>query len=164
MWSVVTNHPEMTERLGGELGKILTPSAVVALVGNLGSGKTHLVRGIAAACGVDPALVTSPTFTLLHEYDGTRSLFHLDLYRLRDADEYWELGLDEIVDEGGILLIEWADRFEALLPADVLRLSFTTTGETVRAIQITANGEASGRLLQELRARWEALPSGGATE
>jgi tRNA threonylcarbamoyladenosine biosynthesis protein TsaE len=99
-----------TTALGRQLATTLQPGAVVLLSGDLGTGKTAFVRGIAAGLGIDPGAVSSPTFTLIQEYRGGRlPLYHADLYRLtpREAED---LGLDELADSGGVLAIEWPDR------------------------------------------------------
>ena len=99
-----------TAAVGRDLARTLAAGAVVLLFGDLGAGKTAFVRGLAEGLGVDPADVSSPTFTLIHEYrSGRLPLFHADLYRLTDAREIDELGLDEI-GEDGVLAIEWAEK------------------------------------------------------
>lgn len=108
--------------LGRELGRELRGGAVVGLDGELGAGKTELVKGLAAGLGFDGA-VTSPTFTLLHEYRGGRlPLFHFDFYRVGQAAEILDLGWDELAEEG-VIAVEWAERFPELLPEGTLRLA-----------------------------------------
>jgi tRNA threonylcarbamoyladenosine biosynthesis protein TsaE len=94
---------------------------VIALSGDLGSGKTCFVQGLAAALGIMQA-VTSPTFTIVNEYRGSRPLFHIDLYRLTNADEALALGLEEYFERDGVVAIEWAERAETLLPATTVRV------------------------------------------
>lgn len=95
----------------------LRPNDVVALVGDLGAGKTHFVKGLVAGCGSNAA-VTSPTFTILHEYrDGRLPVFHFDFYRLVDRAEVERIGFEDCLDDSGVSVIEWADRFPELLPA-----------------------------------------------
>lgn len=106
-----------TVALGKELVQGAQAGAVWALVGDLGAGKTHFVKGLAEGLGA-AATVTSPTFTLVHEYaSGRLPLYHLDFYRLESADEALNLGLDEYLDGDGLTVIEWADKFPMLLPA-----------------------------------------------
>lgn len=110
MTSLVTRSEEETEAAGRALARTLAPGAVLLLSGDLGAGKTAFVRGVAAGLGVDPENVTSPTFTLVHEYrGGSVALAHVDLYRLKPI-EVDDLGLDELVAAGGIVAIEWPDR------------------------------------------------------
>lgn len=122
-----------TEAVARELASRLRPGDVVLLSGNLGAGKTTFVRGLAAGLGLDPDQVSSPTFTLLHEYRGARStLYHADLYRL-DAPATNDLGLEELVD--GILAVEWPDRLTHI-PAHALRVTLDLVDESTRTIRI----------------------------
>jgi len=121
-----------TDHLGQQLAEHLPPGSVVALSGTLGAGKTRLVQAIAAACGVEPADVTSPTFVLCREYRGTRSIYHLDAYRLKDEDEFLELGAEEMFASGGLVFIEWAERVASYLPPDCVEITLEVTGETSR--------------------------------
>ena len=116
MQTTSTRSPAETAAVGERLAREAAAGEVWALVGDLGAGKTHFVQGIAAGLGV-PAGATSPTFTLVHEHTGGRlPLFHFDLYRLRSAEEALDLGWEEYLDAGGLAVVEWADRFPALLP------------------------------------------------
>lgn len=110
MISLVTRSERETEAAGRDLAKTLTPGTVLLLSGDLGAGKTAFVRGIAEGLGIEPAAVTSPTFTLVHEYRGGHlPLVHVDLYRLKPI-EVDDLGLDELTAGGGVVAIEWPDR------------------------------------------------------
>ena len=133
--------PADTLAAGRALAGTLRAGDVLALVGGLGAGKTHFVKGIAAGLGLDPDGVTSPTFALLHEYraPGARlPLFHSDFYRLEHAAEVATLGLDELFDEGGgVTAVEWADRFPELLPPGTRWLTFTTGNDGERTITET---------------------------
>ena len=138
LFPVVAESPDETKALGTTLADRLPPGSVVALYGDLGTGKTHLVKGIADGLGLDPATVRSPTFTILHTYEeGRHPLHHFDAYRVQSSDEFVELGFEEYVaDETGIICIEWADRVEALLPPEALRLTLTHEGPTRRRIAL----------------------------
>jgi tRNA threonylcarbamoyladenosine biosynthesis protein TsaE len=114
-----------THRLAAEILATLPDRAVLALYGELGSGKTCFVQGLAAAMGITEP-VTSPTFTLVNEYKGARLLTHVDLYRLTTPDEALAMGFEELVESEGITAIEWAERAEALLPAGTVHLRFGT--------------------------------------
>lgn len=148
---VVTETEEATSLLGRQLGEILVPGAVLALIGDLGAGKTRLVQAIAVALDVPLELVNSPTFTLVQEYPGRIPLRHCDTYRLRDPDEFQDLGLDELLSTDGIALIEWADRVIHLLPRDLLRIEIRILSETTREFQITASGRMSRLMLEDLK-------------
>lgn len=153
-----------TEQLGRALAETLEPGTVVALIGNLGAGKTRLVRGVAEAAGVAPDEINSPTFVLVHEYEGRWPIYHFDTYRLRDAQEFVDLGAEEYFSSAGVSFVEWADRVERVLPADHLRIEITTTGETGRAFRLKATGPATARLLRNLADRLppvgEVAPNG----
>ena len=140
-----------TRRLGRTIGQAAEPGLVVALVGNLGAGKTRFVQAAAEGLGVEDVPVNSPTFVLIHEYDGRLPVYHFDTYRLRDIDEFLELGADEYMAGDGVCFIEWADRMEEVLPRDRLTVTFEITGEQFRRIEITAGGPRSQRVLERLR-------------
>lgn len=124
-----------TDAIARALAETLTPGDVILLIGNLGAGKTAFVRGLAAGLGIEPGDVSSPTFTLIQEYRGGRLvLSHIDLYRLspREVDD---LGLDELVESGGVVAIEWPERW-LTPPVGSIRVSIDATGETTRSIAI----------------------------
>lgn len=121
--------------LGERLAAHLNPGDVVALYGDFGAGKTHLVKGIARALDVPPDAVHSPTFTIVHEYDGAVPIYHMDAYRIEHPDELYELGYEEYFYGEGLCLIEWPARVEALLPDDALRLRLTHRGADRRLIE-----------------------------
>ena len=122
-----------TTALGVELASVLHAGAVIALVGDLGAGKTHLTKGIVAGLG-SAAEVTSPTFTLVHEYQGGRlPIAHFDWYRMESAEEALAIGWEEYVDEyDGVLIVEWADKFPALLPDHTRWWKLAAVNETTR--------------------------------
>jgi tRNA threonylcarbamoyladenosine biosynthesis protein TsaE len=128
-----------TERLGQALAEAL-PFGVVALDGPLGAGKTRLVQAVAAACGVDRRDVVSPTFVLMHEYQGTRSIYHIDVYRLRDDDEFLQLGADEHFGHPNLVFIEWAGRFERCLPPERLEIAISVVSDHEREFNFVAHG------------------------
>ena len=129
-----TSSPAATEELGGQLARRLVPGDCVALVGELGAGKTVLVRGIAAGLGLaDGHLVSSPTFVLVQEYPARIPVFHIDLYRLADpAAELAGLGIEEMLANGGVVLIEWADRALEALPRPRWQIDITLSGSRSR--------------------------------
>lgn len=118
-----TESPEETQILGEKLGKTLKQGDVIALVGDLGTGKTCLTQGIARGVGIAPdAVVNSPSYILINEYDGEIPIYHIDLYRLENSEEIADLGLSEYIEGDGICIIEWAERMAALLPDTSIKI------------------------------------------
>lgn len=130
-----------TVRLGECLATCLPDGTVVGLNGTLGAGKTRLVQAVAAASGIADGIVVSPTFTLCNEYHGQRTIYHMDLYRLADEDEWIELGVEEYFDTPALIFIEWSDRFTSLLPDDRMELQIEVITPTERRVTITAYGQ-----------------------
>jgi tRNA threonylcarbamoyladenosine biosynthesis protein TsaE len=131
--------PAETEIAGREFARGLPIGTVVALVGPLGAGKTQFVKGMVAEIGA-PIAVTSPTFTLIHEYTGGRlPVYHFDFFRIEDRPSAERLGLDEYFFGDGISVVEWADKFRELIPGDALWISFEPKSETNRLITIREN-------------------------
>ena len=125
-----------TVALGRRIAEELPRKAVVLLIGNLGAGKTTLAKGIAEGLGAAAGdEVSSPTFTLIHEY-GEGRLYHIDLYRLEEAREVETLGLDELFDRQAVMLIEWGERFPELLPADRIEIRLRALDDDTREIEI----------------------------
>jgi tRNA threonylcarbamoyladenosine biosynthesis protein TsaE len=135
-----------TESEGARLGSILVPGDVVALTGGLGAGKTVFVRGVCAALGVD-APVSSPTFTLVHEYPGRGcSVYHFDFYRIRSTAELSEIGFGEYLgDPRGICLVEWADRVAEFLPGERYDVSMTAGDDPLVRSIVIARRAGEGR-------------------
>ncbi|QEG02693.1 tRNA threonylcarbamoyladenosine biosynthesis protein TsaE [Stieleria maiorica] len=154
-------------KLAGELVRLMPARLVIGLVGTLGAGKTTFTQSLAAAMGVDPEDVTSPTFTLLCSYDATIHtgpirLHHLDAYRLVDEDEFLELGVEELFDADNTwVLIEWADRVESVLPPETLwiHIDIPASDDPIapqRQITLTTQNDA---LAGPLAALADAMPS-----
>lgn len=123
--------------LGRQLGQRLAPHAVVCFFGDLAAGKTTFIKGLVeGASGVDSAHVQSPTFTYLHIYEGRQTVYHFDLYRLRDGEEFLSMGFDEYLDAGGICCIEWSERIAAYLPASCLQITLMHAGDDNRIITL----------------------------
>ncbi len=123
---------------------------VIALVGPLGAGKTLLVKGIAGENAGGPCEVTSPTFTLVQEYPGRLTLYHMDVYRLPGKHDPLLLGLDEMIRPDSVLIVEWADRISTTLTADTLWIEITPRGETHRDFRLRANGPLSEASIEAL--------------
>lgn len=128
-----------TLEIAAAFARSLVPGTVVALYGDLGAGKTVFVRGVADALGVREA-VTSPTFTLIHEYRGTLPLYHMDLYRLNTPREIMEIGVEEYFYGDGVCLVEWAEKLGELLPEDAVRITIRHRDATRREITIVTPG------------------------
>lgn len=127
----------------------------IGLVGPLGAGKTQLVKGIAAGNAVDDVRkVTSPTFTLVHEYPGRLTLYHVDAYRLTGAPELIALGFDELIRPDAAVVVEWADRVRPAIPDEALWVELTPTGNTSRTLAFHATGSEAIRCLDHLRAAY----------
>lgn len=141
MRTVETNSPEETWELAAELAGELEAGTVIALHGDLGAGKTCFIQGFAAALGIDEP-ITSPTYTLIGEYEGRLPLHHIDLYRLSGPEEALGIGLEEYFDDHGITAIEWAERAEGILPDNLLHIEIRADEKTgTRTFRIYREGE-----------------------
>ncbi|WNG27545.1 tRNA (adenosine(37)-N6)-threonylcarbamoyltransferase complex ATPase subunit type 1 TsaE [Cystobacter fuscus] len=147
--TVRSGSPEETHGLGVRLGRLLQSGDFVGLVGELGAGKTHLVRGVAEGAGVERSQVASPTFAIVYPYQGRLTLYHADLYRLADYDELYATGFLDMVGGDGALLVEWLDRIPEAAPREYLRLTLREVGEESRELVAEAWGERPARLLED---------------
>lgn len=134
--SIDLSSEDETARLGCALAEVIEPGVVIGLVGPLGAGKTRLVRAIAEAMGVDPGAISSPTFVLIHEYEGRLPVYHVDAYRLPGPGAFEDLGVADYWDRGGVCLVEWADRVAGLLPQDRWTITLRPTGPAARSVHI----------------------------
>lgn len=134
----ITHSPAETEELGCRLGRTLGPGAVVAYFGGLGMGKTAFTRGLARGLGCR-GRVTSPTFTIVNEYDGPTPLFHFDMYRLADADALFDIGWEDYLDRGGVCAVEWSENVADAMPDGTVYVTIQRSpeGENTRKITIT---------------------------
>jgi len=137
-FNIISNSPEETIELGRRLGSQLKGGEVIGICGLLGSGKTHLIKGIAAGAGAkDSKHVNSPTFIIVNEYTGRLDIYHIDAYRLNSIAEFEMLGFDEYCRPQSVVLIEWADKIESALKAiNYIRIELFHAGETERNIHI----------------------------
>ncbi len=138
----LTHNEAETEALGARLAAVLSPGAVVAYRGGLGMGKTAFTRGLARGLGY-PGRVTSPTFTIVNEYEGGRlPLFHFDMYRLADADDLFDIGWEDYLDRGGVCAVEWSEQVADALPDDTIYVTLTRRDEDPSWRTITIEGAA----------------------
>jgi len=142
MHSIELSTLQRTESLGTVLGKIAEPGDIITLAGTLGAGKTALTQYIGRGLGIDPRIyITSPTFSLLHEYQGRIPLYHMDLYRLGSKEEIESLGFPEYFYGHGLTVIEWPERLGSLMPAERLHIELVISGENSRTAHLIAHGE-----------------------
>lgn len=134
-----TNDAESTSHIGYLLAQVLSPGDVVALSGELGSGKTCLVQGICRGLSVSDD-VTSPTYTLVNEYRGRLPIYHFDLYRLEDETSVLDIGFEEYIDGPGVCLVEWADKFPDILPDTRIDVAIEMLEDPKRRIRIVESG------------------------
>ncbi|MGB2806728.1 MAG: tRNA (adenosine(37)-N6)-threonylcarbamoyltransferase complex ATPase subunit type 1 TsaE [Sedimentisphaerales bacterium] len=137
-FDIISNSPEETIEFGRRIGSQLKGGEVIGICGLLGSGKTHLIKGIAAGAGAqDSKQVNSPTFVIVNEYAGRLDIYHIDAYRLNSIAEFEMLGFDEYCHRQSVVLIEWADKIESALQAiDYIRIELQHAGETKRKIHV----------------------------
>lgn len=157
-WELVSSSQQQTDRLGQALGRALRGGETIALYGPLGAGKTALVRGIAQGLGASPTAVTSPTFVVIHEYQGRLPLAHMDWYRIRSLRELESTGLAEYFSGQTVTAIEWAEKGLALLPQDRIEITLSHRAAQSRTIQLRATGPASVEVLARTRGAHRASP------
>ena len=158
--AIGSRSPEETRILGAALAPLLVPGDVISLSGDLGAGKTVFVQGLASALGVDKQ-VTSPTFTIVHEYEGRYPILHMDVYRLNSFQEVLDLGFEELLDPSAVMLVEWGEAVAPLLPPRYLRIDIrrdvTTQTDNDRRITFTPYGFDWRRKLETMRQTAETL-------
>jgi tRNA threonylcarbamoyladenosine biosynthesis protein TsaE len=146
---------QATRQLAHQLAKVLPPRMTLGLIGTLGAGKTRFVQAIAEAVGIDPESVTSPTFVLCQHYHGSQTVFHMDAYRLKDFDEFTELGAEEYFESEGWTLVEWSDRVALAMPLQRLDVSIEIVGDQQRQFHFAAHGQRAKEVLAMLSERLE---------
>ncbi|HDZ91306.1 MAG: tRNA (adenosine(37)-N6)-threonylcarbamoyltransferase complex ATPase subunit type 1 TsaE [Deltaproteobacteria bacterium] len=147
-----TSSGEETLGLGTRLGALLDQGDFVALMGDLGSGKTWFTKGLALGLGVSPeTVITSPSFSLMNEYRGRCTLFHVDVYRLEDLSDFLDAGLDEYLYVGGVVVLEWADRWPEILPHRNIRVEFRILDQWSREITLSGAHPRALTILKQLK-------------
>ncbi|MBW1693870.1 MAG: tRNA (adenosine(37)-N6)-threonylcarbamoyltransferase complex ATPase subunit type 1 TsaE [Deltaproteobacteria bacterium] len=151
-FQITTDSVESTKSLGEKLGSLINIRTIFALIGNLGSGKTSFVQGLAKGLDVpDNYYITSPSFTLVNEYPGKHKLFHIDLYRIDGLNDFEDMGLYEILEENGVIAIEWADKLSKKFLSEHVTIHFEICNENLRKICITSYGLEEINLLGKLK-------------
>ena len=135
MVQVISNSPSQTEEYARKLGAVLKGGETIAYFGGLGMGKTRFTSGLAEGMGIHTE-VSSPTFSLVHEYRGDKTLYHFDMYRITTFDDLCSTGFFDYLDWGGVLAVEWSENIEAALPENTIRITITVIDETSRKIEI----------------------------
>ncbi len=164
MFSIITKNPEATKQIGKNLGQNLSAGSIVALTGELGSGKTTFVQGIGKGLRIR-SLIKSPSFVIINEYDGPLPLYHFDLYRLDNAEEILSLGYEEyFYEKRGIVVIEWAKKIEDFLPEEYLEINLEIMNPVGKEFSNSVNlskrkisGQAYGASYKEVIKRMEKL-------
>jgi tRNA threonylcarbamoyladenosine biosynthesis protein TsaE len=147
-----SNSPAVTLALGKKIGEYLQAGSIIALIGELGCGKTLLTRGICSGLNVPLRQVNSPTFMLVNEYQGRLPVFHMDLYRLSGIDDGFEIGITDYFSraDSGVMIIEWAEKVSSLLPPDILRIEFDIISLRQRNIVFSSVTAKFAGLFKEL--------------
>ena len=153
---IITNSFDETRALGEKAGKHLEPGTVLSLTGDLGSGKTTFVQGLARGLDVpDDYYITSPTYTLINEYPGRYHLFHVDLYRIENHADFDDIGLYEILRSDGIVAIEWADKLPKDLLLEYLEIHIDILNDESRKINMAAHGIRVENLIRKMEKEWD---------
>lgn len=147
---IITKSPEETIKIGNRLAKYFKAGDIICLVGDLGSGKTTLIKGIARGLNVRQSKVHSPTFVLMNVYHGRLPLFHFDLYRLEGIADISSIGYEEFLYDDGVAVVEWADRMASFIPQEHLSVHLKHKNEQTREISFTAKGERYNKILAKL--------------
>ena len=150
MLNFITKSPDETFKLGEKVAELLVDGIVICLQGDLGAGKTLFVQGLAKGLEIREE-VTSPTFALLNIYQGRKTLYHFDLYRLDFSEELYDIGFYEYLErEDGVTIIEWPDKFPDSLPEDYIQIKIERMGDQARKLVFSLTGERDKKLFEEL--------------
>ena len=148
MVKIYLENEEQTRDIGFKLGKLLTPKSVVCLIGDLGAGKTTMTQSLAGSLGVDD-YITSPTFTIVNEYEGRIPLYHFDVYRIGSSDEMYDIGYEDYINGEGVCIIEWANLIEDILPDEYLHIELRYK-DMSREMILNPVGEKYKKIVEEL--------------
>ena len=148
MVKIYLENEEKTREIGSKLGELLTPKSVICLIGDLGAGKTTMTQSLARALGVDD-YITSPTFTIVNEYEGKMPLYHFDVYRIGSSEEMYDIGFDEYIDGEGVCIIEWANLIEDILPDEYLYIELKYK-DMSREMILNPIGKKYEKIVEEL--------------
>ena len=147
--SIRSSHEDETLNFGQKLGELVEPGQLILLSGDLGAGKTILTQGICKGLGVEED-VTSPTYNLINEYEGDLTVYHMDLYRLENEEDLYDLGFEDYLESGGIIIIEWPDLVYDLIPAEFIYIKIEVAAKEERIMQIEAEGDKGMKLIERL--------------
>lgn len=146
--NIYLDNDKETREIGFKLGKLLKPGSIVCLIGDLGAGKTTMTQSLAEALEVDD-YITSPTFTIVNEYEGKMPLYHFDVYRIGCSEEMYDIGFDEYINGEGVCIIEWANIIEDILPDDYLKIELKYK-DMGREMKLIPYGEEYEKIVEEL--------------
>ena len=146
--NIYLDNDKETREIGFKLGKLLKPGSIVCLIGDLGAGKTTMTQSLAEALEVDD-YITSPTFTIVNEYEGKMPLYHFDVYRIGCSEEMYDIGFDEYINGEGVCIIEWANIIEDILPDDYLKIELKYK-DMSREMILNPVGEKYEKIVEEL--------------
>ncbi len=150
-YNYISKSAEDTKKLGQKIGNIAEPGIIILLSGDLGSGKTLLVKGIGSVLGINEREITSPSYTLINEYQNHQTLYHMDLYRLSRKEDLYDIGFEEYFDKEGILAIEWPEIADDLIPDEYIKLTFEIIDIEERKIEIEIYGENAAQIGEGLK-------------
>lgn len=148
---IITTSERQTQEIAAQLAKRLKPGDVIALIGNLGSGKTAFVKGLVRGSGISKSKVLSPTFVLMRQYKGKMTVNHFDLYRLKNIQQLREIGYEEYFFSDGITVVEWADRVQEALPEEYLEIGFDFLDKNSRRLKFKAYGKRYADHLRDFK-------------
>jgi tRNA threonylcarbamoyladenosine biosynthesis protein TsaE len=155
---VITHSPGETRAVGEKIAPVLQPGDILLLHGDLGAGKTELVRGLSVGLGLPPDQVSSPTFALVHEYPGRLPLIHVDLYRLPILEVEFIMELEDYWQQPVVTVIEWAERLNADLPLEYLDITLIWVDDQIRTLEIFGVGPRGEKLAAACQALWPGAP------